>query len=165
MVYKFFDKKSSGGAIKNELISNKELAEISHKPIITKFKKRKVYSSFIDNIWGAYLADMQLVSKFNKRIHFWLSVIDIFGKYARVIPLKDKKSITITNPFQKILDESNRKPNKIWVDKSNGFYNRSMKSFLQNNDIEINATHHEEKSVIAKRSIRTLKNKVYKYMT
>ena len=63
MVYKFFDKKSSGGAIKNELISNKELAEISHKPIITKFKKRKVYSSFIDNIWGAYLADMQLVSK------------------------------------------------------------------------------------------------------
>ena len=70
MVYKFFDKKSSGGAIKNELISNKELAEISHKPIITKFKKRKVYSSFIDNIWGAYLADMQLVSKFNKRIHF-----------------------------------------------------------------------------------------------
>ena len=165
MVYKFFDKKSSGGAIKNELISNKELAEISHKPIITKFKKRKVYSSFIDNIWGAYLADMQLVSKFNKRIHFWLSVIDILGKYARVIPLKDKKSITITNPFQKILDESNRKPNKIWVDKSNGFYNRSMKSFLQNNDIEINATHHEEKSVIAKRSIRTLKNKVYKYMT
>ena len=70
MVYKFFDKKSSGGAIKNELISNKELAEISQKPIITKFKKRKVYSSFIDNIWGAYLADMQLVSKFNKRIHF-----------------------------------------------------------------------------------------------
>ena len=70
MVYKFFDKKSSGGAIKNELISNKELAEISHKPIITKFKKRKVYSSFIDNIWGAYLADMRLVSKFNKRIHF-----------------------------------------------------------------------------------------------
>ena len=70
MVYKFFDKKSFGGAIKNELISNKELAEISHKPIITKFKKRKVYSSFIDNIWGAYLADMQLVSKFNKRIHF-----------------------------------------------------------------------------------------------
>ena len=165
MVYKFFDKKSSGGAIKNELISNKELAEISQKPIITKFKKRKVYSFFIDNIWGAYLADMQLVSKFNKRIHFWLSVIDIFGKYARVIPLKDKKSITITNAFQKILDESNRKPNKIWVDKSNGFYNRSMKSFLQNNDIEINATHHEEKSVIAKRSIRTLKNKIYKYMT
>ena len=80
-----------------------------HKSIIRKFEKRKVHSSFIDNIWGAGPADMQLISKFYKSIHFLLCVIDIFSKYAWVISLKDKKGITITNAFQKILDEFNCK--------------------------------------------------------
>ena len=111
MVYKFFDKKTSGGTVKN--ISNKELAQKLHKPIIRKFNKRKVHSPFIDNIWGADLADMQLISKFNKGHRLFLCVIDIYSKYAWVIPLKDKNGFTITNAFQKILDESNRKPNKI----------------------------------------------------
>ena len=108
---------------------------------------------------------MQLISKFNKGFRFLLCVIDIYSKYAWVIPLKDKKGITITNAFQKILDESNCKVNKIWVDKASGFYNKSMKSFLQNNDIEMYSTHNQGKSVIAKRFIRTLNNKIYKYMT
>ena len=69
MVYKFFDKKTSGGTVKN--ISNKELAQELHKPIIRKFNKRKVHSPFIDNIWGADLADMQLISKFNKGFGFF----------------------------------------------------------------------------------------------
>ena len=70
---------------------------------------------------------MQLVSKLNKGFRFLLCFIDIFSKYGWVILLKDKKGITITNAFQKILDESNCKPNKIWVDKGNKFYNKSMK--------------------------------------
>ena len=70
---------------------------------------------------------MQLLIKFNKWIPFLLCVVDIYSKYAWVIPLKDKKGITITNAFQKILDELGRKPNKIWVDKGNEFYNRSVK--------------------------------------
>ena len=74
---------------------------------------------------------MQLISKFNKGFWFLLSIIDIYNKYAWVIPLKDKKGITITNAFQKILDKSNCKPNKIWVDKGSEFYNRSMKSWLE----------------------------------
>ena len=94
-----------------------QLAEELHKPIIRKFKKRTVYSRSKDNIWGADLADLQLISKFNKGFIFLLCVIDIFSKYAWVIPLKDKKGVTITNAFQKILDKSGRKPNKIWVDK------------------------------------------------
>ena len=81
----------------------------------------------MDNIWGADLADMQLICKFNKGISFLLCVIDIFSKYTWVVPLKGKKSITIINSFQKILVESNHKPSKIWVDKVNEFYNRSMK--------------------------------------
>ena len=147
--------KISGSGIKNENISNKELAEELHKPTIRKFNKRKVHSPFIDNIWGADLADMQLISKFNKVFRFLLCVIDIYSKYAWVIPLKDKKGITITNAFQNILDESNRKPNKIWVDKGSEFYNRSMKSWLEKNDIEMYSTHNDGKSVVAERFIRT----------
>ena len=105
---------------------------------------------------------MQLISKYNKGIRFLLGVIDIFSKYAWIIPLKDKKGITITNAFKKILDESNRKPNKIWVDKSNEFYNESIKSSLQNNNIEMHSSHSEEKSGVAERFIENLKNKIYK---
>ena len=101
MVYKFFDKKTVGGPVKNKNIQNNELAEELHKPIIRKFEKRKVHSSFKNNIWGADLADMQFLSKFNKGIRFLLWVIDIYSKYAWVIPLKDKTGITITNTFQK----------------------------------------------------------------
>ena len=82
-------------------MSNKELAEELHKTIIRKLQKRKVYSSFIDNILGADLGDMQLISNFNNGICVLLYVIDVFSKYAWVFPLKYKKSITITNTFQK----------------------------------------------------------------
>ena len=93
MVYKFFDSKVSGSGVK--LISENELlANELHKPIIRKFEKRKVYSTFKDNIWGVHLADMQLLSKYNKGIRFLLYAIDIFSKYAWVVPLKDKKSYT-----------------------------------------------------------------------
>ena len=138
------DKKALGGTVKNENISDKELVEELHKPFIRKFEKRK---STIDNIWGAVLADRQLISKFNKGFKLLLCVIDVYSKYAWVILLKDEKGITITNPFQKLLDKSNRKQNKIWADKGSEFYNRSMKSFLQNNNIEMYSTHNQGKSV------------------
>ena len=105
--------KKSGRGIENENISNKQLAEELHKPIIRKFNKRKVLSPFIDNIRGADLADMQLISKFNKGFRFLLCVTDIYNKCAWVVSLKYKKGIKITKAFQKNLDDSNRKPNKI----------------------------------------------------
>ena len=114
---------------------------------------------------GVDLADVQLLSKFNKGFRFLLCVIDIFSKYAWVIPLKDKKGISIFSAFQKILKESNRKPNKIWVDKGSEFYNSSFKKWLKDNDIEMYSANNEGKSVIAERFIRALKNKIYKYMT
>ena len=95
MVYKFFDKKSSDSGIKS--MPNQQLANELHKPIIRKFQKRKVYSSFEDNIWGADLADVQLISKYNKGIRFLLCVTDIFSKYEWVAPLKDKKIVIIVN--------------------------------------------------------------------
>ena len=116
MVYKFFDKETSGCAVKSEIMPNQEFAEELQKPLLENSKNEN-YSSFIDNIWGSDLANVQLIRKFNKRICFSICVIDIFSKYAWVIPLKEKKGITITEAFQKILDESNRKSNKMWVDK------------------------------------------------
>ena len=100
MVYKFFDKTSVGSGV-NTHLNNEKLAEELHKPIIKKFNKRTVYSRFKHNIWGAHLADMQLISNFNKGFRFLLRVSDIFRKHAWVIPLKDKKGVTIVNAFQK----------------------------------------------------------------
>ena len=108
---------------------------------------------------------MQLLSKFNKGFRFLLCVIDIFSKYAWVIPLKDKKGISIVNGFQKILNDSKRKPHRIWIDKGIEFYNNSLNNWLQDNDIVMYSTNNKGKSVVAERFIRTLKNKIYKYMT
>ena len=178
MVYKFFDKKSvlladkstagSGAKHINTKLApqNQQLAEELHKPIIKKFEKRKVHAVFKDNIWGADLADMQLLSRYNKGIRFLLCVIDIFSKYAWVVPLKDKKGVSIVTAFQNVLKQSNRRrPNKIWVDKGSEFYNASFKKWLQDNDIVMYSTNNEGKPVVAERFIRTLKSKIYKYMT
>ena len=164
MVYKFFDKKAADSGFKS-MQQNEKLAEELHKPIIRKFKKRKMYSKLKDNIWGADLADMQLISNFNKGFRFFLCVIDIFSKYAWVVTLKGKKGASIVNAFQSILKDSDRKPNKIWVDKGSEFYNNYFKKWLQDNDIAMYSTNNEGKSVVAERFIRTLKNKIYKYMT
>ena len=88
-----------------------------------------------------------------------------FSKYAWIIPLKNKKGISIVNTFQIILKESKRKPNKIWLDKGVEFYNNSFKKRLKDNDIEMYSTNNDGKSVIAERFIRTLKNKIYKHLT
>ena len=165
MVYKIFDKKSKGNNVNIEVKPSKQLAEKLHKPTIRKLKKRAVYSGFKDNIQGADLTDMKLISKFNKGFTFWWCVIDFFSKYAWVVPLKDKKSVSIVDAFQKILDDSNRKPNKIWLDKGCEFYNSSLKKWLKDNDIEMCSIHNEVKSIVAERFIRTLKTKIYKYMT
>ena len=107
--------------------------------------------------FGTNNADMQLISKFNKGILFLLFVADICSKCTWIIPLKDKKryyNYCFSKKYKK------RKTNKMWVDKSSKFDNRSLKSFFQNNNIEIYSTHNKEKSVVAETFIRTLKNKI-----
>ena len=176
MVYKFFDKKSTAGpsslermgsGIKKDTAKSSSLilADELHKPIIKKFDTRKVYSQFKDNIWGVDLADMQSLSRKNKGIKYLLCAIDLYSKYAFVIPLKDKKGISFINAFNKIIKQSNRKPNKIWVDQGGEFYNHVFKKWLSDNDTIMYSTYNEGKSVVAERFIRTLKNKLYKHMT
>ena len=145
--------------------NNKILAEELHKPVIKKFNKRKVYSQFRDNIWGVDLADTQSLGKNNKSNKYLLCAIDLFSKYAFFVPLKDKKGISIVNAFNKIIKQSNRKPNKIWVDQGGEFFNRIFKKWLSDNDIIMYSTYNEGKSVVPERFIRTLKNKLYKHMT
>ena len=101
LVYQCFDKKASGRGVKS-IPQNEQLSDELHKPIIRKFFK-KVYSGFKDNVWAADLADMQLISSFNKGFRFLLYVIDIYSKYAWVVSLKDKKGVSIVNVFQSIL--------------------------------------------------------------
>ena len=107
MIYKFFDKIAAGSSVNTHAnksaFSNEKLPEELQKLIIIKIKKRTVYSRFKDNIWGAELVDMQLISKFNKRFRYLLWVIDIFSKYAWVVSLKDKKCVSIVNTSQEIL--------------------------------------------------------------
>ena len=137
----------------------------SNQLLISTKCKTKFHPSYKDDNWGADLPVMQLISRFNKGIRSLLCVINIFSKYAWVVSLKDKKGITVTKTFQEISDDSNRRTNKIWVDNGSEFYNRSMKSWLRDNDIEMYSTHNEEKFVAAERFIRILKNKIYKNMT
>ena len=104
------------------------------------------------------------MSKYNKGIKYLLCAVDLFSKYAWVIPLKDKKGISIVNAFKKIISKE-RKPNKKWVGQGSEFYNNTFKDFLKINNIEMYSTYNEGKSVVAERFIRTLKNKIFKHMT
>ena len=113
---------------------------------------------------------MQSLSKYNKGIKYLLCAIDLFSKYAWVVPIKDKKGTSIVNAFKKILSDStelhsNRKPNKIWVDQGSEFCNNYFKDFLKINNIEMYSAYNAGKSVIAERFIRTLKNKIFKRIT
>ena len=134
--------------------------------LLKNFKKRKVYSFFRDNIWGVDLADMQSLSKYNKGIKYLLCAIDLFSKYAWLVPVKDKKGTSVVNGFKKIISEGSeaeskrrRKPNKIWVDQGSEFYNNTFKDFLKLNNIEMYSKYNEEKSVVAEIFIRTLKTR------
>ena len=124
MVYKFFDKKSMGSGTSKP----SSLERIASSSILAD-------EILKDNIWGVDLADMQSLSRKNKGIKYLLCVIDLYSKYAFVIPLKDKKGISILNAFDKIIKQYNGKPNKIWVDQEGEFYNNIFKKWLSDNDI------------------------------
>ena len=114
--YMFFDKKSTGN----------DATMLANKSAIKSMSTINIYSSFKYNIWGVDLADMQLISKYNKGIRYLLCAIDLFSKYAWIAPLKDKKGITTVNAFPNIFDSSKREPNKIWVDQGSEFLKKNV---------------------------------------
>src|SRR6267154_2120281 len=147
------------GSKKNNSQEAKEL----HKPIIRKFKRRKVIVHNIDEIWSADLVDMQQYSRQNKGYRYLLTVIDIFSKYAWAIPLKTKTGKEIIQSFEKLIKV--RKPKKIWTDAGKEFVNKYFKEFLAKNEIELYQTFNEGKAVVIERFNRTLKEKMYRYFT
>ena len=144
------------GYIKKKKFST--LAEELHRPIKRKFKKRRVIVNGIDKIWAADLADMTALSKENEGYRFLLLVIDTFSKYGYLIPLKDKKGETVADALKDIFKK--RKPEKLWTDKGREFYNKDVKDL-----VELYSTENEEKSSIAERWVRTIKEKMWKYFT
>ena len=136
------------------------LAEELHKPVKRKFRKRRVLVSGIDKIWAADLADMGALSKENEGVNFLLLVIDTFSKYGWIVPLKNKKAQTIVKALKEIFKESGRRPDKLWTDKGTEFFNKNVKDLVY-----LYATENEEKSSIAERWIRTMKENMFKYFT
>ena len=136
------------------------LAEELHKPVKRKFRKRRVLVSGIDKIWAADLADMRALSKENDGYNFLLLVIDTFSKYGWIVPLKNKKGETIVKALKEIFKESGRRPDKLWTDKGREFFNKDVRDLVY-----LYATENEEKSSIAERWIRTMKEKMFKYFT
>ena len=120
--------------------------------------------SGIDKIWAADLADMQALSEENEGYKFLLLVIDTFSKYGWIKPLKNKKGETMVKAFKTIFEEG-RTPGKLWTDKGTEFYNKNMNDLRKLYDIELYSTENEEKSSIAERWIRTMKEKMFKYFT
>ena len=117
MLYHFFKDKKRGSVVSVD----EQLAEELRKPVTKRFKRRKVYARFKDNIWVADLAEMELLSSKNENVKYLLCVIGVFTKYAWVKPLKDKKGKTVLNYFIEIVNESNYKLNKLWIDQGRNF--------------------------------------------
>ena len=136
------------------------LAEELHKPVKRKFRKRRVLVSGIDKIWAADLADMTAFKDYNEGVNFLLLVIDTFSKYGWIVPLKNKKGETVADALKEIFKESGRRPDKLWTDKGTEFFNKDVIDL-----VFLYATENEEKSSIAERWIRTMKEKMFKYFT
>ena len=96
---------------------SQQLAEELHKPFTRNFRKRRVISYGIDKIWAADLVEMQKYSKWNKGVKYLLTIIDVFSKYGWIVPLKDKKTESVSLAFDEIFKKSKRKPDKLWTDK------------------------------------------------
>ena len=135
-----------------------------HKPIRRHFKRNRVIVGGIDQQWQMDFADMQSMQKFNDGYRYLLVCIDVFSKYAWVVPLKNKKGPSLVEAF-KIILSSGRKPEKIITDQSTEFFNKHFKALLKDEDIELYNTYNETKASVVERLIRTLKTRMWRYFT
>ena len=138
-----------------------QLAEELHKPIIRKFAKRKVVVKGVDEIWAADLVEMQRFSAWNKGIKYLLMMIDVFSKFGWIEPLQNKKGETVAAAFEKIF-KSGREPRLLWTDKGKEFYNKNVNQLLAKKNIKLYSTENEEKSSVAERFNRTIKQQMWK---
>ena len=143
---------------------NKILSEELHKAKRKNYPRRKIIVNNINEIFAADLVEMQKFSKLNKGYRYLLTCIDIFSKFSWVIPLKDKRGITIKQALQKIFNK--RKPKFLWTDRGTEFYNKQVQDLLNENNIKLYSTNNSEiKSAVIERFNRTFKNMMYKKFT
>ena len=137
-----------------------QIADELHKPITRNFPKRSVISNGIDEIWAAYLVEMQKFSKWNDKVKYLLTVIDVFSKYGWIKPLKDKKTESVSEAFGEIFKTSKRKPKMIWSDKGSEFISNHFKEFFESKSIKLSLTEKEEKSGVVERWNKTTKSRM-----
>ena len=135
-----------------------------HKPIRRHFRRNRVIVGGIDHQWQMDLADMQCMQKFNDGYRYLLVCIDVFSKYAWVVPLKNKTGLSLVEAF-KIILASGRKPEKIITDQGTEFFKKHFKALLKEEDIELYNTYNETKASVVERLIRTLKTRMWRYFT
>ena len=146
-------------------IMSEELAEELHKPVRKHFKKRRVISKHVDDIWAADLVDMQYYSRTNKGYKYILMVIDVFSKYGWAEPLKNKTGVEIIRAFAKIWDSKQKPPKYLWTDKGKEFDNKPFRDLLEKKKVHLYWTENEEKSSVVERWNRTIKSRMWKYFT
>ncbi len=144
--------------------TRKMLSDELHRQVKTKIERRRVESSGIDDIWSCDLMEMGNVAQSNKGYKYSLNIVDVFSKYAWVIPLKDKTGRTILEAFKWVFDQG-RIPKKIWVDSGGEFYNKQLQDFLAKNKTSLYSTFSESKSVVVERFNRTIKDAIYRHFT
>ena len=140
-----------------------ELADELHKPIIRKFRKRKVVSKTVDDIWAADLVDLQSLARQNKGYRYLLMVIDVFSKYGWIVPLKSKTGPEVTAAFKVLFKD--HIPTRLWTDDGKEFYNKPMNSLLEKHKVKLYSTKNEEKASVVERWNRTIKRDMWKYFT
>ena len=141
---------------------SQQLAEELHKPITRNFRKRRVISYGVDKISAADLVEIQKYSKWNKGIKYLLIVIDVFSTYGWIVPLKDKKTESVSLAFDLIFKKNKRKPEKLWTDKGSEFISKHFNTLLKKHNITLYHTQNEEKSSVVERWNKTMKNKMWK---
>ena len=160
--YKHSDIKFTQKQIKDWLM--KQDTYTLHRPVRWHFRRRRIFTSGIDDLWQADLADLSSIAKYNDRYKFLLTCIDVFSKYAWVIPLKNKSSKSIVAAFTKIFEK--RKPSNLQTDKGSEFLNESAQKLFKDNSINFYTTENEDiKAAVVERFNRTLKTRMWKYFT
>ena len=136
-----------------------------HKRCLKKFKRNKVITNGIDDLWQIDLADLQNVSKYNNNYRYLVTCIDVFSKYSWVIPIKNKLADTVLEAFKKIIESSNRIPNMLQSDQGTEFINNKFKNYLNEIKIKHYFVNSELKASVVERFNRTIKEKIYKFFT
>lgn len=164
-VYRFVQKakKNISRKLIKEWLMTKDSYTL-HKPVRKKFKTRKVIVQGIDDQWQADLADLGNIAKYNKGYRYILTCIDVFSKYAWVIPVKTKTGVNVTSAFEAIL-KTGRKPVKLQTDQGKEFLNKIFQALLKEENVHFFTTHSERKASVVERFNRTFKSIMWRYLT